>query len=148
MKRFLLPVTAAAALLLSGCGLLEGVNDTLNYVNEATAYANDAQDFANEVPDLARQAITDPEAAADLETRLEEMKQQIEAFNALEEPAVGGELHRQVVGLNNRALEGIDLYLTNIENGTLDPAVIEDTEIFQTIGEVSDIINQIEQLSQ
>ena len=144
-----MPIAASAILLFSGgCGLVEGVNDTLNYVNEATEYANDAQDFANEVPALAEQAITDQQAAADLEARLQEMKQNIEEFNALEEPAVGGELHQQVVDLNNQALESIDLYLTNIENGTLNPAVIEDTEIFRTISEVTELVNQIEQLSQ
>ncbi|AQQ54048.1 DUF6376 family protein [Planococcus lenghuensis] len=148
MKKTMAAAFLTAAIGLSGCSLLEDVSSTVTYVSEATEYANEAQDFANEVPALAERAVTDPQAAADLKVQLEDMRQNIEEFNALEEPAVGGQLHEQAINLNERALEGIDLYLTNIEDGTLAPEVIENTEIFRTLSEVGRIVNQIQALSE
>lgn len=148
MRKLATAACLTAIVGLSGCSLLEDVSTTITYVSEATEYANEAQDFANNIPALAEQAVTDPQAAADLEVQLEDMRQDIEEFNALEEPAVGGQLHEQAVKLNNRALEGIDLYLMNIEDGTLAPEVIENTEIFRTLSEVGQIVNQIQALSE
>lgn len=148
MKKIQLALLLLISILLSGCSLLQGVNDTLNYVNEATAYANDVNVFVEEVPALAEQAVTSEESAQRLETRLEEMKQRIETFNELQAPGIGADLHERVVGLNNQALEGIDVYLANIENGQLDPEVIENTEVFRTLSETTELVNQIQQLSE
>lgn len=134
--------------LLGGCGWIDGVNDTLVYVNEATEYANEANTFAEEAPALAERATTDPQAAQELETKLEGMKEDINEFNELDPPEVASDLHQQVVDQNNRALEGMDVYLSNIENGQLDPAVIENTEVFQTLRELTSLIEQIQQFGE
>ena len=135
-------------LFLSGCSFLEGVNNSLNYVNEATEYANEVSTFTSEVPSLAEQAVMDQQAANELETRLEEMKANIEEFNELEAPQAGADLHQQVVERNNQALEGIQMYLDNMENGKLDASVIENTEIFQSLREITEVIDQIKQLGE
>ncbi|WP_255437427.1 DUF6376 family protein [Thalassobacillus sp. CUG 92003] len=132
--------------MLSGCSLLEGVNNTLNYADEATDYANEVSTFVNEVPSLAEQATTDEQTRKELETRLEDMKQHINEFNELEEPSVGADLHQQVVDQNKQALEGIDAYLNNMENGKLDSKVIENTEVFKALSDITDTIDQIKQL--
>ncbi|ELK46608.1 DUF6376 family protein [Halobacillus sp. ACCC02827] len=134
--------------VLGGCSMLEGVNNSLSYVNEATEYANEASSFAQEAPSLAEQAVQDPDAAGELETKLEEMKADIEEFNELDAPSVAEDLHQQVVSQNDKALEGIQVYLDNVENGTLDPSVIENTELFQTMSELSQIVDQIEEIQQ
>jgi hypothetical protein len=134
------------AVVLSGCSILEGVTNTLDYADKATDYANDVSTFVNEVPSLAEQATTDEQAAIELEERLEAMKQNIKEFNELEEPSVGADLHQQVVEQNKQALKGIDAYLNNMENGKLDPSVIENTEIFQALSDITDTIDQIKQL--
>ncbi|SFF59104.1 hypothetical protein SAMN05216353_102230 [Halobacillus alkaliphilus] len=135
-------------LFLSGCSFLEGVNNSLNYVNEATEYANEVSTFTSEVPELAEQAVMDQQAANELETRLEEMKANIEEFNELEAPQAGADLHEQVVERNNQALEGIQMYLDNMENGKLDASVIENTEVFQSLREITEVIDQIKQLGE
>lgn len=131
---------------LGACSSLEDVNNTLSYANKATEYANEAQTFAQETPSLARQAVSDEQAAQELEVSLEQMKQNIEEFNELQPPEVGANLHQRVVEQNNQAIKGIDLYLTNIENGKLDPAVLDNREAFQTLQEISGIVSQIKQL--
>ncbi|WP_082232840.1 DUF6376 family protein [Halobacillus massiliensis] len=146
MKKIAIAFLMFAAVVISGCSMLEGVNNTLNYANEATEYANEVSTFVEEVPSLAEQAVTDEQAAADLEQRMEDMKQKINEFNELEEPSVGADLHQQVVDYNHQALSGIDVYLNNIENGTLDPSVIENTEVFQSLSEISQTVDQLTQL--
>ena len=141
-----LAVLITVTLFLSGCSLLNDVNNTLNYANEAAEYANEASDFVNEVPPLAEQAVQEPEALKDLEIRLSRMKEDIEEFNTLEPPSVGGDLHQQIVDYNNQALQGINTYLDNMENGTLDPSVIENTETFQSLREIQSIVDQVQQL--
>ncbi|SHS12353.1 Uncharacterised protein [Mycobacteroides abscessus subsp. abscessus] len=148
MRLKLLVVAITAVFGLSGCSFLEEVNGTLDYVNEATEYVNEATEFANEVPAMAEQAITDTQALEDLETRLLEMKQEIEAFSKLEAPSIAEDIHQQVIEQNDKALEGINVFLSNIENGELDPALLENTELFTTIQELTELSNQIQQLGE
>lgn len=147
MKKTVIACFISATMILSGCSMLEGVNNTLNYADQATEYANEVSTFVNEVPPLAEQATKDQQAAKELETKLEDMKQDIEEFNELEEPSIGADLHQQVVDQNKQALEGIDAYLNNMENGKLDSSVIENTEIFQSLRDITNTIDQIKQLS-
>jgi hypothetical protein len=148
MKKWLLVVSTSILFLLGGCSLLNDAKDTLTYINEATDYLSKATAFANEAPSLAQQAISDTQAAKELETMLQDMKQEIETFNGLEAPELATDLHQQLVNQNNVIAQGIDVYLSNFKDGKLDPAVLENTEIFQTVQELSNIIDQIKQLGQ
>lgn len=141
-------LTTIFLLLLSGCSLLNDAKNTITYINEATDFLGKATTFANEAPSLAQQAISDVQAAEELEIMLKDMKKDIEAFNGLQAPDVAADLHQQLVDQNNVIAKGIDTYLNNFKDGKLDPAVLENTEIFQTVQELSAIINQIKQLGQ
>lgn len=148
MKKSWAVLLITALMLLSGCSLMEDVNNTLTYGKEATEYVSKAGTFAEEVPALAKQAVNDQQAAEDLEVKLLDMKQEMEAFNALEAPEVALEIHEQIVNQNAKVEEGIDLYLNNMENGKLDPTVLENTEIYQSIQKITNTIDQIKQLGQ
>jgi hypothetical protein len=148
MKNGLMIISTIFLVLLSGCSLLNDAKDTITYINEATDFLGKATTFANEAPSLAQQAINDEQAAKELETMLQNMKQDIEAFNGLQAPDVVADLHQQLVDQNNIIAKGIDSYLNNFKDGKLDPAVLENTEIFQTVSELSNIIDQIKQIGQ
>lgn len=146
MKKWFFVFCTSILFLLSGCSLLNDVSNSITYIDEATDYFAKATDFANEVQPLAQQAVQDVQAAKELETRLLDMKQEIEAFNELQPPELAADLHQQIVAKNNVILDGIDLYLTNIVDGKLDPAILENTELFKTVEDISSIIDQIKQL--
>ncbi|WP_255294838.1 DUF6376 family protein [Bacillus sp. AFS041924] len=146
MKKWMVIFSTVPFLLLTGCSSFESVNNTLTYANEATDYVNEAITFADEVPSLAEQAVSNLQAAKELETKLEEMKKDIEEFNVLQSPDMAADLHQQLVEQNNKVLDGIDLYLKNMEDGKLDPAIVENTEMFKSIQEIAGIIDQIKQL--
>ena len=148
MKRQYLAFSIMVVFLLGGCSLLENVNNTVTYVNEATDYVNEVGTFINEVPPLAEKAISDEQALVELETKLEDMKGEMEAFNELQAPEIATDIHQTIINHNEKAEDGIDVYLNNIEDGKLDSAVFENTEIFQSLQEITNTIDQIKQLGQ
>lgn len=133
-------------LFLSGCSLVGEVNNTVEYANATTEYLDTAKTFANEVPQLANDAVTDEQARQNLEDELVKMKEEINQFNNTEAPAIAEDIHNQIVSANTQLEEGIDLYLTNIENGKLDPAFLENSGILTTVNEISSLMENIEQL--
>jgi hypothetical protein len=148
MKKWLIILSTSVLLLLGGCSFLNDAQDTLTYINEAKDYLGVATNFANEAPALAQQAVGDLQAAEDLESMLQDMKQNIEAFNELQAPEIAADLHQQIIEQNNIILGGVETYLTNIKDGLLDPAILENTELFQSAQDISSIINQIQQLGE
>ena len=147
LKRIMTTMGLAGMVLLSGCSLLGEVNNTLEYATTTTEYIDTANTFANEVTELANDAVANEEARQQLEEELTAMKANIKEFNETEAPAIAEDIHNQIVATNAKLEEGIDLYLANIENGKLDPAILKDSGILTTINEISSLMNQIEQLT-
>ncbi|MEH7383470.1 DUF6376 family protein [Bacillus sp. JJ1533] len=148
MKKRFLAFSLIGLLFLGACSVLDDVNNTLTYVNEATDYVNEVSTFINEAPTLAEQAVTDEQARADLETMLTEMQDDMVTFNELQPPGMAEDLHQQIVDHNQQAEAGISLLLDNIENGQIDPALFENSEVFQTLQNVTNTIDQIQQLGE
>ncbi len=148
MKKKLFVLSTMMVLLLSGCSLLNDAKDTLTYVNDAKDYLDKATAFANEAPSVAQLAVGDQQAATELKTMLEVMKQEINSFNKLQAPEIAVDLHQQIVDQNNKLAAGIDVYLKNMKNGLLDPSVLENTELLQSVQEITGILDQIKQLGQ
>lgn len=147
MKKIMITMGLTGMILLSGCSLLGEVNNTLEYANTTTKYMDTAQNFANQVTELANEAVTDEGARQQLEEELIAMKATIKEFNQTEAPVIAEDVHNQLVSTNGKLEDGIDLYLANIKNGKLDPAVLKDSEIITTINEISSLMNQIENLT-
>lgn len=148
MKKWLIVFSASFLLLLSGCSLINDAKNLITYIDKSTDYLAVATDFANEAPALAQKAVENQQAAQEFETMLQEMQQEIDSFNGLQAPELAADLHQQIVEKNNAISTGIDLFLNNIENGKLDPAALENLEVFQTALEISSIIDQIKQLGE
>ncbi|RFB18026.1 hypothetical protein DZB84_03695 [Bacillus sp. HNG] len=148
MKKGFIVFSLLGLLFLGACSVLEDVNNTVTYVNEATDYVNEVSTFINEAPTLAEQAVTDEQARDDLETRLTEIQADMVAFNELQPPEMAADLHQQIVDYNQQAEEGITLYLDNIESGQIDPALFENSEVFQTLQNVTNTIDQIKNLGE
>jgi Family of unknown function (DUF6376) len=148
MKKSWIAIFIAFGLILGGCSLVEEASDTVNYVSEATNYMNEVNDFVNEAPTIASEAVTDEQSLIEFDTRLNDMKEAIQSFNDVQPPEIAADLHQQILDYNQRAEEGIDLYLENIKDGKLDPELLENTEVFQTFEDISNIVEDIKQLGQ
>jgi hypothetical protein len=131
--------------ILSGCSLLDGINNSLNYVDQTTTYINDVTLFAENIQTFAVQAATDTEVRNQLKAELELMKEKIINFNAIEAPLLAKEIHSQLVSYNEKLLTEINGYLDKI-NTHVDFEAIKDTQILQTIEKIINIQQQLEQL--
>ena len=146
MKKFIMVFGLIGLLFLNGCSLIGEVNNTIEYANITTEYINFTKTFATEVSTLAKEAVADEAARQNLEDELEKMKEQIHSFNQVEPPTVAEDIHNQIVSSNAKLEEGIDVYLDNIENGSIDPAALENSEILTTVNEISNLMETINQV--
>ncbi|QJC50452.1 hypothetical protein HGI30_01820 [Paenibacillus albicereus] len=151
-RRRLLALLLAPA-LLAGCSLpgsvdeaIGGVNDSLTYVNEATTYINEASQFSNQLPDLAQQALTDPDALATLESELTAMKSDIAAFNGLTAPEFASAVDAKLEQANGVLNGQIDSLLQTVNSGQLTAQAIEQSQIGQTLTQITEILDQVKQL--
>jgi hypothetical protein len=146
LKKLLIVFSASMLFFLGGCSFLNDAQDTISYINEATDYLAAATDFANEAPALAQQAISDIQAAEDLQTTLQQMQESVEAFSEIQAPDIAAELHQQIIEQNSIIVAEIETLLNNYKDGLLDPAILENTELFQSVQDITSIIDQIQQL--
>ncbi|WP_025708768.1 DUF6376 family protein, partial [Paenibacillus graminis] len=82
-----------------------------------------------------REALTD---------RLAALKEQIVQYADLQVPEYAADLHQSIVGYNETLQQGVDQAITNLEQGK---AAFESTGIPETINKVSELLNQITQLT-
>ncbi|UII58334.1 DUF6376 family protein (plasmid) [Cytobacillus spongiae] len=141
-------IIAFSFLMLTGCGILEEANNSLTYVEEMTEYLNEAEQFTNDFQGLVEDAAADPSAIDTLESRLKEMKTEIQEINDLTPPQLADNLHQQVLEYNGRALEGIDRALVEIDKGEGQISELKDLEIVNTFNQLQDLKSNLESLKQ
>lgn len=133
---------------LMGCSIVEEGKNSIDYAQKATDYVNEISAFANEAPALAEKAINDGTARKELETKLNEIKQDIPAFNELTPPDVAKDLHQQIVGYNEKLNTLIDTAMTKIEEGKVDVEQFKNSELMQTVDQVRDLKDKVQNLGQ
>jgi len=104
---------------------------------------NDLSTFAADAPQLIQDAATNLEAKDNLENQLNSLLAEIESFNSIEPPVIAEDIHQQLVTKNESLMEQINQVMVNGEV-LLDQ--IENTGIYQTIEEITELQNQLEQL--
>ncbi|PER52157.1 hypothetical protein COL26_08930 [Bacillus thuringiensis] len=133
---------------LMGCSIVEEGKNSLDYAQKATDYVNEISAFANDAPALVEKAVNDSEARKELETKLSEIKQDIPAFNELTPPDVAKDLHQQIVGYNEKLNTLIDTAMTKIEEGKVDVEQFKNSELMQTVDQVRDLKDKVQNLGQ
>ncbi|MCE9757020.1 DUF6376 family protein [Bacillus cereus] len=133
---------------LMGCSIVEEGKNSIDYAQKATDYVNEISAFANDAPALAEKAVNDREARKELETKLSEIKQDIPAFNELTPPDVAKDLHQQIVGYNEKLNTLIDTAKTKIEEGKVDVEQFKSSELMQTVDQVRDLKDKVQNLGQ
>ncbi|MDT9024223.1 MULTISPECIES: DUF6376 family protein [Rossellomorea] len=145
MKKFIILISF---FMLAGCGILEEANNSLTYVEEMTDYLNEAEQFANDFPGLVENAAADPSTVPALETRLKDMKTEIQEINDLTPPQLAENIHKKVEGYNEQALEGIDRALVEIDKGEVHISELQNLEIVNTFNQLQEIKGNLENLGQ
>lgn len=133
-------------LIISGCSAVSDLNNSIDYVTKATTYIDKMNTHSNTIPPIFEKAVTDNNARTQLEQQLATMKTDIQNFNQLTPPEFAAGIHQSIEEKNQTILNGIDLYTTHIKNGTVNPDMIQNLEVFQTIKELNSLLSQLEQL--
>lgn len=143
MRKYVLIFSIIVSVFLSGCSLLEGVNQSLDYVNKATEHINTLKNFGEEAPQLIQDAATNPDAKAQLEDRLNNLLVQIDEFNEVNPPAVAEGVHNKIVQKNEALKEVIENAMVN---GELALDQLENSELLKLINDVTNLMNIVENL--
>jgi predicted nucleic acid-binding Zn-ribbon protein len=143
LKKIVSIFFAFSLVALSGCNILDEVNGSLNYVNESTEYINKLQAFGEAAPSLMKEAATNPEAKVELEEQITALETYIQEFNEIEPPSIASKLHKSVVEKNDQLLEAIN---SAMENGELSLEKLQNSDIFTTINQLTEVLDQIKQL--
>lgn len=131
------------SIALTGCSFIEETNNSLNYATEATEYLNDLSNFTEETSGLVNQAVSDPAAKEELEMQLLALEESITDFNAIDPPGIADGLHQNLMEKNEQLLNITD---DIIQNGEVAVEQLQNSEIYQTIENITELKNQIEEL--
>ncbi|MBR7794593.1 hypothetical protein GT022_00875 [Agaribacter marinus] len=134
-KSFLLLITVTLV-FLSGCSLLEETTHSLNYANEASDYINTLSNFAEETSSLEGQALL---------SHLESFKGTIEDFTTIDPPTIATDIHQE---LENKSQVLLDTTNNIIDSGETAVEQLKQSDLYQTIENITDLKNQIEALDQ
>lgn len=144
MKKILVILTLVIT-ALSGCALLEGVNDTLDYATKAKEHIEKLLTFGEEAPQMIKEAANNPEIKKELKDRLITLKEDINKFNQIDAPAIAEDIHQKIIAKNQEIEEAIN---KAIEDGQLAIEKLENSQLFKLINDVTSLLKQIEQLGQ
>lgn len=143
MRKLLFVFMILATMLLSACSLLDEVNNSLDYVNEAKSYINTLSEFGEEAPQLIQDAAVDSDVRVELENQLNTLVEEIEQFNELDAPAVAEDIHQDIVSKNEVLLDEINKVT---EEGELALEKLENSELLNTVNDVTSLLDSIEKL--
>ncbi|CAG7658982.1 DUF6376 family protein [Paenibacillus allorhizosphaerae] len=133
--------------VVTGCSIADKVNDSLNYTEEARSFISNAARLAEQWPALAEKAINDPGARDKLKSELTDMKERILKFNAIEAPAFAKSVHQQLVSYNEKLMQEINVYLEKINNGAIDWKSLKDSPLLDTLKQVTQILDRVQNLA-
>ncbi|WP_042149490.1 DUF6376 family protein, partial [Paucisalibacillus sp. EB02] len=140
MKRIIFLLLLTTVVFISGCGILEETQNSLNYATETTEYLNEMSTYGEEVQTLLNEGNVN---IAEVETTLTELEETVEEFNKIEVPAIAEGIHTDILANNEKLLDVINQIQ---ENGEIAIDELKNSEIFQTIDSITNFMNQIEQL--
>ncbi|MBG9915595.1 DUF6376 family protein [Bacillus sonorensis] len=148
MKRIFTVLAGIGLLGAGGCGMLDQVNDGLNYTNEAAGYVQKVKTFAEEAPSLAEQAVNDADAKKKLETQLESIQQAASGFNELTPPDAAAQIHQTIEKHNETLQKSAEDVLQSVEEGKFTVEKLQQSELVQSAQQISDVMGQIEKLTE
>lgn len=118
----------------------------MDYANEATGFVTDISSAGTELQRLAEQAVSDPQALADLKNQLQALRDEAQQFAQTEAPAYAQSIHGEISGYAQSLSEAANSFLQRMEEQGFTIEAWQQTEIAQLIQQITDLKDQINQL--
>lgn len=139
--------TVLALSLLTGCGLMNDINQTVDYVNDTVAYVNETTAFVTGAAALAQQAVLDEAAREQLRRKLEEMKAAIAEFNQKEPPEIAEAIHKQLLSYNETLQQKLNAYSEQIRGGNWSESLWNGSGIAEAVAPIAALLDKIKSLN-
>lgn len=130
-------------LLLSACGAVESVNNSITYVNDASEYVQQISTAGTELQGLAEQAVTDPQIATQMKETLQQIQTEASEFTQLTPPALGEAIHTQLVQYNEQLMGMVESFKTELEQRGFTQETWEQTGIPDLISNINNLREQL-----
>jgi outer membrane murein-binding lipoprotein Lpp len=150
MRKKTIGILLAAVLALSmlaGCGLLNDINQTVDYVNDTAAYVNETTSFVAGAAALAEQAVLNEAAREQLRQKLEEMKASIAEFNKKEPPEIAEAIHKQLLSYNETLQQKLNAYSEQIRGGNWSESLWNGSGIAEAVAPITALLDKIKSLN-
>ncbi|TNJ56917.1 hypothetical protein FE784_38690 [Paenibacillus hemerocallicola] len=150
MRKTTIGIVLAAVLALSmlaGCGLLNDINQTVDYVNDTAAYVNETTSFVTGAAALAEQAVLNEAAREQLRRKLEEMKASIAEFNKKEPPEIAEAIHKQLLSYNETLQQKLNAYSEQIRGGNWSESLWNGSGIAEAVAPITALLDKIKSLN-
>jgi hypothetical protein len=145
----MLPVMMASSLLLlSACSIVEQANQSLNYVSGATDYIEQVSSAGNELQQLAADAVNNPDLTGQIQEKIDQIQAEAAAFSEMSAPAIGENIHENLVGYNNQLTEVVNQFETTIAEQGITAENWEQTGIPELINNINSLKDPLSGLQQ
>ncbi|RED59370.1 DUF6376 family protein [Cohnella lupini] len=141
-----LALLLVAVTIVTGCSVVEQIDRTVNYTSEAATYVDRTAEFARKLPDMAQQTANDLEVKEKLVAEMEAMKQRVADFNGLEAPDIAADVHAKLQSYNATLRQEIDQVLNSLLDNIPAVQAIKDSQIIQTLTDITSLTGQIDKL--
>ncbi|MBB6024099.1 hypothetical protein HNR77_005203 [Paenibacillus sp. JGP012] len=113
-KLVMTAVVASSVLMISACSIVEQTNQSLNYVSGATDYIEQVSTAGTDLQQLAADAINNPDVTDQIQAKIDLIQMEAAEFSQLNAPAIGQNIHENLVSYNNQLTEVVDQFETTI----------------------------------
>nr|WP_154984143.1 DUF6376 family protein [Paenibacillus xylanexedens] len=132
-------IAASSMLMLSACSIVEQANQSLSYVSGATDYINQVSSAGTELQQLATNAINNPDVTGQIQEKIDLIQAEAAEFSEMSAPAIGENIHENLVSYNNQLTEVMNQFETSIAEQGITAENWEKTGIPELINNINSL---------
>lgn len=132
-------IVASSMLMLSACSIVEQANQSLSYVSGATDYINQVSSAGTELQQLATDAINNPDVTGQIQEKIDLIQAEAAEFSEMSAPAIGENIHENLVSYNNQLTEVMNQFETSIAEQGITAENWEKTGIPELINNINSL---------
>ncbi len=132
-------IVTSSMLMLSACSIVEQANQSLSYVSGATDYINQVSSAGTELQQLAADAINNPDVTGQIQEKIDLIQAEAAEFSEMSAPAIGENIHENLVSYNNQLTEVMNEFETSIAEQGITAENWEKTGIPELINNINSL---------
>ncbi|MGQ8875356.1 DUF6376 family protein [Paenibacillus sp. TSA_86.1] len=138
-KIMMTAIIVSSMLLMSACSIVEQANQSLNYVSGATDYIEQVSSAGTELQQLASDAVNNPGVTGQIQEKIDLIQAEAAEFSQLSAPAIGENIHENLVSYNNQLTEVVNQFETTIAEQGVTAENWEKTGIPELINNINSL---------